>query len=129
MRTIFKSSGILQQALTRLKTKLPILKKVVVYKIPCQDCETSYVGETKRSLQKRVTEHKYVVKNNDRKNGIAVHAWDMGQRPNWEAAEILDVESQYVKRRVLEAVWIRNTKHVCNLDCGMGISEAWTALT
>ena len=69
------------------------------------------------------------VGNFDRKNGIAVHAWDMGHRPDWEAAEISEVEPRYLRRRVLEAIWIKNTLRVCNLDCGMAISEAWTVLT
>ena len=130
MRTSFKSNGTLRQILTRVKTKPTILKKKgVVYRIPCQDCETSYIGETKRSLRKRITEHRYAVENFDRKNGIAVHVWDMGHRPDWEAAEILEVEPRYMRRRVLEAIWIRNTPQVCNLDCGMAISEAWTVLT
>ena len=29
----------------------------------------------------------------------------------------LEVKPQYVRRRVLEAIWIRNTPDVCNLDC------------
>ena len=53
----------------------------------------------------------------------------MGHRPDWEAAEVLEVEPQYMKRRVPEEIWIRNIPHVCNIDCGMAISEAWTALT
>ena len=44
-----------------------------INRIPHQDCETSYIGETKRSLQKRIIEHKYAVKNNDRKK------WDTDQ--------------------------------------------------
>ena len=79
VKTVFKSSGALRQLLTRLKTKMPELKrKGVVYRIPCRDCEAGYIGETGRSLQKRITEHKYAVKTNDRRNGIAVHCWDMG---------------------------------------------------
>ena len=34
----------------------------VVYEIPCQDCEKVYIGETGRSLQKRMTEHKAAVR-------------------------------------------------------------------
>ena len=54
IKTVFKSSGTLRSTLTRVKTKTPELKKRrVVYEVPCQDCEASYVGETGRTLQKR----------------------------------------------------------------------------
>ena len=77
VRAIFKSSLTLRQLLTNVKTRTPdVMKKEVVYGIPCHDCETSYIGETNRSLRKRIAEHKYAMKSNDRKNGIAVHAWD-----------------------------------------------------
>ena len=85
VRAIFKSNGTLRQVLTRVKTKPPIMKKKgVVYRIPCQDCKASYVGETGRTLQKRMAEHKYMyaAKNNDINNGIAVHAWDKSHRPD-----------------------------------------------
>ena len=127
IRTIFKSGGTLRSVLTKVKTKTPELKKKgVVYKVPCRDCETCYIGETGRSLQKRITEHKYSVNNNDRKNGIAVHAWDMGHQPDWNAAEVVDMEPHYWKRHVLEAIWIQNTSQTCNLDRGMILSNAWS---
>ena len=83
-------------------------KKEVVYRVLCQDCDGAYIGETGRSLQKRLTEHKYAVRTNDRKNDIAVHAWDMDFQPDWEAAEVVEYEPHYWKRRVLEAIWIQN---------------------
>ncbi len=33
-----------------------------------------YIGETRRTLDKRLKEHQYAVKRHDEKNGIAVHA-------------------------------------------------------
>ena len=89
-------------------------------KVPCRDGEACYVGETRRSLWKTITEHKYAVKNNDRKNGIAVHAWD--------AAEVAETEPQYILEEaclLLEAIWIQKTSQTCNLDCGLTLSEAW----
>ena len=71
----------LQQLLTKVKTRTSELKKKeVFYRVPCQDCDAAYIEETGRSLQKRLTEHEYAVKINDRKNGRAVHAWDMDHR-------------------------------------------------
>lgn len=125
VRTIFESGGTLRNVLTRVKTKTPELKKkIVMYKIPCRDCEASYIGEMGRSLKKSITEHKYAVKTNDRKNGIAVHAWDMGHRPDRDAAEVMETEPHYWKRQVLEAIWIQKTSQTNNLDCGLTLSEA-----
>ena len=127
VRTTFKSHGTLRQLLVDVKTKtLELKKKDIVHRIPCQDCEAAYIRETGRSLQKRITEHKYAVRTNDRKNGIAVHAWDNNHRPDWEAAEIVERELHHLKRRVLEAIRIRKTPQNCNLDCGLTLSKVWT---
>ena len=77
VKTVFKSRGTLWESLMKVKSpRNPLLKKVVVYEIPCMDCNRSYIGETGRSLKKRLVEHKSAVKRYDTKNGIAVHAWE-----------------------------------------------------
>lgn len=127
VRTVFKSRETLRQRLMKVKTRVPdVKKKEIVYKIPCRDCDAVYIGETGRSLQKRITEHKYAVKTNNRKNGIAVHAWDNDHQPDWIAAETLENEPHYWKRRVLEAIWIKKTPQNANLDCGLTLSDTWT---
>ena len=91
VRTIFKSRETLRQRLMKVKTRVPdVKKKEIVYKIPCRECDAVYIGETRRSLQKRITEHKYAVKTNNWKNGIAVHAWDNDHQPDWDARETLE---------------------------------------
>jgi len=70
-----------------VKSARPELKKKeVVYEVPCMDCDSKYIGETGRNLQKRLMEHKAAVRNGDRKNGIAVHLQDHDHRVNWGAA-------------------------------------------
>lgn len=32
-------------------------KRNVVYEVPCHDCQLAYIGETKRTVKKRMTEH------------------------------------------------------------------------
>ena len=41
-------------------------KSSVVYKIPCKDCNVSYIGETKSSFKVRKNEHKRTVKSQDK---------------------------------------------------------------
>ena len=56
IRTIFKSSFTLRQSLVQVKNRTSAdRKKGVVYEITCGDCEAVYIGETGRTLQKRVT--------------------------------------------------------------------------
>ena len=93
---MFRSHGTLRQALTRVKTARPELrKKNVVYEVLCKDCERSYIGETGRNLQIRLTEHKAAVRRGDRRNGIAVHVQDHNHRVDWEAARVVGQEPHY----------------------------------
>ena len=45
-------------------------KKGMVYEIQCRDCEHAYLGETKRTLKRRIVEHKQAVKKFDEKKGM-----------------------------------------------------------
>ena len=61
MKVVFKSQCTLRRSLTRVKSATPELKKKdVVYDVPCLDCDSKYIGETGRNLQKRLMEHKAV---------------------------------------------------------------------
>ena len=128
IRAVFKSSGTLRQTLTRVKTARPEMKKKeVIYEVPCMDCEKSYIGETGRSLQKRLTEHKGAVRRGDSKNGIAVHVQKHDHRVNWEAAKVIDQEQRYWPRRIREALHIAKKEGLStNLDCGLNIDSIWT---
>ena len=65
-----------------------------------------YIGETGRTLEKRLSEHKVAVEKNDPRNGISVHAWANQHQVNWEAASVKEEERSYWRRRVLEALHI-----------------------
>ena len=83
-----------------------------------------YIGETGRTMQKRVTEHKTAVRKYDKNNGIAVHAWRADHRIDWEAARVRARAPQYWKRRVVEALQIHKQSSRMNLD----ISSIWKPL-
>ena len=75
-------------------------KKGVVYSIPCMDCNSVYVGETGRNLEKRLKEHQYAVKRMDDKNGISVHAWTNLHRVNWNESRVLKMVPNYFHRSI-----------------------------
>ena len=90
------------------------------------DCSSSYIGETGRSLKKRLVEHKAAVRRGDMNNGIAVYAWEHQHRVDWENASVLKQEPGYWKRRVLEAIEIQRHAESANLDCGLTLNPIWT---
>ena len=104
------------------------LKKGVVYEVPCADCDYVYVGETGRSLEMRLKEHKYTVKNNDTNNGVTIHAWDNDQHVNWDAAKVVAVEHHFTMRKVLESLHVREKMNSSNLDRGYTLSPIWRPL-
>ena len=79
-------------------------KAGVIYEATCLACETVYIGETGRCMGKRMLEHRRAVRNGDRTNGVAVHAWDESHRVNWTGAKIREVDGkerhwkQYISR-------------------------------
>ena len=46
------------------KTKIPQPNQSGVYEINCEDCEAVYIGQTGRSLEKRLKEHRNSIINN-----------------------------------------------------------------
>ena len=87
-----------------------------------------YIGETGRTLEKRLSEHRGAVKRNDLKNGIAVHAWKTQHRVDWEAATVKQVEVNHTRRKVIEAIHIKKQKVTSNLDCGRSLIPVWQPL-
>ena len=73
-----------------------------MYEVSCHDCQMKYIGETKRSMKRRMTEHRYAVKKMDVQNGIAVHVQRHQHSINWESAIVRATEKGR-DRRTLEA--------------------------
>lgn len=80
----------------------------VVYKISCQDCEATYIGQTKRRLQTRVNEY---LSNINKKTGspsiISDHRINHRHNFKWNEVAILDREPSYNKRLISEMVYIK----------------------
>ena len=122
----FKPCSTLRHLLTKVKTPISLeMKTGVIYEIPCSECDTIYIGETGRCLKKRIVEHRRAVKNCDRNNGVAVHAWDEGHSVNWEGARVRCNEPNMWKRKVLEAIHIKLQPLTSNLDCGLTMDSVW----
>ena len=78
----------------------------VVYKIPCNSCDSAYYGETYRGLEKKVREHRADVRYHRPTSAIVNHIDKKGHLPNWEGAMVLEKGMNKQRRKVLEALHI-----------------------
>ena len=114
--------------LSQVKTQPPACKvKGVVYKVDCT-CGSTYIGETRRSLEVRLKEHRRAVRMDHDNNGIAVHANNTFHDIKWGSAQVIERETNWYKRKVKEAQWIKGTKDSINLDQGLILNATWSTL-
>ena len=79
----------------------------MVYKVPCQDCETVCVGETLRTLPTRLQEHqRHTRKGELQRSTIAEHACSLQHQICWSDAEVIEHELDWRSRK-MEAL------HIC----------------
>jgi len=92
-------------------------KNNIVYKINCNNCEASYVGQTKRQMKTRVKEHYNNIKLDKSKHSvISEHIVNFNHNFDWDNIKILDIESNYNKRLVSEMLHIKEQKNGINLQ-------------
>ena len=120
----------IRSLLVQVKNKVKYdQKNGVVYKVDCE-CGQTYIGETGRSMEVRMKEHRRAVLQDNKNNGIAVHANNTMHDIQWSSAEVLHSESHWYKRKVLESLYI-NDKHSSdkmNLDNGLKLNSTWVTL-
>ena len=129
VKVVFQSRRTLRTILTNVKNR-PAEEKLkgVVYKVDCS-CGSTYIGETCRTLDVRLKEHKRAVKTHQENNGIAVHANKTLHEIQWDSAQALERESIWWKRRYKEALWIQAENNTMNLDQGLQLNSIWSTLT
>ena len=109
-----------RQMLVKPRDPVPIEQQNgVVYRIPCGDCESTYVGQSGRSLACRMKEHQRAVRGGDTNaSAIAEHAWGHQHQIDWGAAEVLDSNPNWHPRCLLESWHIHKERKSMNRDRG-----------
>jgi hypothetical protein len=111
-----KPTTTLRDVLTRVKDPSPKNSRVgTVYKITCAECPASYLGETGRTLECRIKEHKRCIANKDASNSIAVHHMATRHEMDWEGATCLEYASHYGQRMFLESWHTKSEKDSINV--------------
>ena len=133
--TCMKPNSTLRQSLVHPKDKVDKLKNSgVVYEIPCRNCDSTYIGETKRNLGIRVSEHRRDVNQQEKKqftrstrkqstselnkSAVTDHCNTKNHLINWDNIKIVCKETNMFKRRVRESIAIRKRRDTMNRDAG-----------
>lgn len=87
----------------------------VVYKINCEQCSGTYIGQTSQYLHKRTSNHVNSIKNNlSQASALARHALDLEHNFNFQNAQVIAKENNFHKRAVLEMLHIKKNKDAIN---------------
>ena len=89
----------------------------LVYKIDCNDCDATYIGQTKRHLCTRVKEHFNNIKLHVSNHSvISKHKCEFDHEFNWTAPAILHNEKHIKKREIAEMFFIKKHGNAINLQ-------------
>ena len=104
--------------MTKVKDPTPCNERpCVIYKIRCE-CGDFYInGETGRTLDTRLKEHKTACRLGAfERSAVAEHAWQPGSTIDWEIMEIMDMAEDLQMRKVKEALYIRLDPSKCRIN-------------
>ena len=119
---------------------MPLDRANCVYKICCNDCDYSYIGQTSRQLQTQITEHRRKTKNPprnpnqlhqlERDSAIALHALAESHSVDFENPKVLQYGfKSHKERMVAETLEISQHPSCVNRSDGKDISSVWLAVT
>ena len=116
IRTMFKPLQKLGGLLSSFKDAIESgYRQGAIYKINCSDCDQCYIGETKRWFEKRKKELMRDVKNSDNSaTALSKHAVELGYSIDLENYKILQIETDYHKRKFIHSFYINSLSNVLN---------------
>ena len=128
IRVAFRSPNKMGKYIRVQKDSCPSTSKSnVVYKILCNDCDASYVGQTGRQLKTRIAEHRNHIRHKaSARSVITDHRLSHNHDFQWDNVLILDEEPSYRKRLISEMLHIKKQKNSLNLQTDTeGLNKAY----
>jgi len=87
----------------------------IVYKISCKNCNASYVGQIRRQLKTRISEHIKNIRLDESKHSVVTkHSLENGYTFDWSNITILDHETNFYKRLISEMIYIKTQENSLN---------------
>jgi len=133
LHRIFRKHGVnmyhrpynsIRSQLTKVKDKTDKMKQCgIVYHVTCANCKEDYIGETGRTLETRMKEHK-----TRSSSALHEHCDNTGHNIKAENTTILTSEEHLMKRKVWEAIAIKQRRPSLNRDEGLELPPVYNTL-
>lgn len=81
--------------------------KGCVYRIPCNNCNKVYFGQTGKSLEQRIKQHKYSVRTGQESNAVFVHMSENNHCIDWDHAHKIVSCKDFTERNIIESCLIK----------------------
>ncbi len=92
--------------LVKAKNTIPLeAKAVVIYQFPCKGYNAKYVGETGKTLETRMKQHKAAIRNRYMSYITTVHSLDTGHQFAFDEAQIIGQAQTKAGRLFMEAIY------------------------
>lgn len=126
IKTVFRTNETLGNGFRSAKDQISNLKSAGIYNIPCS-CGSNYIGQTGRSIELRLREHKGDCKHKRiTKSAVAEHTGLTGHKMDFDNARVLARVPHYFPRIIREAIEIEKQPNNINREDGFRLSKAWT---
>ena len=102
---------LIRTPLVKLIRNSPLCNEGIVYKIPC-GCGRFYIGQSGKSLDKRISQHKYSISRNDQRSAINIHTQTCNFPMKWSESIPIFFRKNFVERNIIESACIHHTKTV-----------------
>ena len=90
----------------------------IVYKASCWDCDSFYIGKTKRRLHNRKSEHFKALTQVGHASAVADHTVSTGHNIKWDHFEILATGKSDLQCKIKETLLISDLKPSLNENSG-----------
>ncbi len=105
-RTPHKPMATLRTTLVKAKDTIPLEAKAgVIYQFPCKGCNAKCVGETGKTLQTRMKQHKAKIRNRYMSYLTTVHSLDTGHQFAFDETQIIGQVQSKAGILFIEAIY------------------------
>ena len=110
-KVAFNNPGTIGRTLIRNKPKQNI--EAGVYEVPCKEpnCEKSYYGETGRSIDIRMKEHRNDIRRGNNQNALFNHMETSNHCIDFDSKKLVFPSEDYIERRIVESCLIDSKKN------------------